>query len=191
MASLTAMTALGGDAARDEVIGGIRISEITDTDLASMAVRRGGGGDVETASVKMFGGLPAAGGSLSKGGDSIIWMGVEQYLVEAAPDTGSRKSATTRLAAALGAAASVTDQSDAYVRFDLEGDRVAGMLERLSAADNAGMDAGAAVRTPIHHMLCLLICREPGRRFTVYGPRSSAESLHHALTAAAGSLGAR
>jgi sarcosine oxidase subunit gamma len=118
-------------------------------------------------------------------------MGVDQYLVEATPDTGSRKSAATRLAAALGAAASVTDQSDAYVRFDLEGDRVAGMLERLSAADNAGMDAGAAVRTPIHHMLCLLICREPGRRFTVYGPRSSAESLHHALTAAAGSLGAR
>ena len=187
MASLTAMTALGGDAARDEVIGGIRISEVADTDLASMAVRRGGG-DVETASVKMFGGLPAAGGSLSKGGDRIIWMGVDQYLVEAAPDAGSRKSAATRLAAALGAAASVTDQSDAYVRFDLEGDRVADMLARLSAADNAGMDAGAAVRTPIHHMLCLLICREPGQRFTVYGPRSSAASLHHALAAAAGSL---
>ena len=98
MASLTAMTALGGDAARDEVIGGIRISEVADTDLASMAVRRGGDGDVETAAAKMFGGL-AAGGSLSKGGDSIIWMGVDQYLVEAAPDTGSRKSAATRLAA--------------------------------------------------------------------------------------------
>ena len=191
MASLTAMTALGGNAARDEVIGGIRISEVADTDLASMAVRRGGGGDVETAAAKMLGGLPAAGGSLSKGGDSIIWMGVDQYLVEAAPDTGSRKSAATRLAAALGAAASVTDQSDAYVRFDLEGDRVADMLARLSAADNAGMDAGAAVRTPIHHMLCLLICREPGQRFTVYGPRSSAASLHHALTAAAGSLAPR
>ena len=45
MASLTAMTALGGNAARDEVIGGIRISEVADTDLASMAVRRGGGGN--------------------------------------------------------------------------------------------------------------------------------------------------
>ena len=105
------------------------------------------------------------------------------------PDTGSRKSAAT-LAAAVGAAASVTDQSDAYVRFDLEGERLLDMLARLSAADSR-MDAGAAVRTPIHHMLCLLVCREPGTRFTIYGPRSSAASLHHALTAAAGSLAPR
>ena len=87
MASLTAMTALGGNAAQDEVIGGIRISEVADTDLASMAVRHGGGGDLKAAAAKMFGGLPAAGGSLSKDGDSIIWMGVDQYLVEASSDT--------------------------------------------------------------------------------------------------------
>ena len=51
-------------------------------------------------------------------------------------DTGSRKSAASRLAVALGAAASVTDQSDAYVRFDLEGERLLDMLARLSAADS-------------------------------------------------------
>ena len=61
------MTALGGDAPRDEVIGGIRISEVADTDLASMAVRRGGGGDVAMRAVKMFGGLPAAGGIAVQG----------------------------------------------------------------------------------------------------------------------------
>ena len=189
MASLTATTALGGDAARDEVIGGIRISEIADTDLASLAVRRGGATATQRASAKVFGGLPAAGGSLSNGGDRIIWMGVDQYLVETGP--GSQPDVAIRLAATLGAAASVTDQSDAYVRFDLDGTGVPAMLERLSAADNASMDAGDAVRTPIHHMLCLLVCREPAQRFTVYGPRSSAASLHHALTAAAGSLAPR
>ena len=116
MASLTAMTALGGNAARDEVIGGIRISEVADTDLASMAVRRGGGGDVETAAAKMLGGLPAAGGSLSKGGDSIIWMGLDQYLVEAAPDTGSRKSAAKRLALGLGRRPEAADSCVVRVR---------------------------------------------------------------------------
>jgi len=186
VASLTAHTALGGDAPRDQVIGSIRISEVADTDLASLAIRRGGGDAAKRAAKTMFGGLPAAGRSLFKGGDRIIWMGVDQYLVEAGPDP--QADATKRLTAALGMAASVTDQSDAYVRFDLEGDSVPAMLERLSAADNAMMDAGDAVRTPIHHMLCLLVCHEPGQRFTVYGPRSSAASLHHALTAAARSL---
>ena len=186
MARLTAFTALGAAAARDETIGGIRISEIAGIDLASLAVRRDGGSAVKRVATKMFGGLPSAGGSLSKGGDSIIWMGAEQYLIEA--DTDTQDNAAARIAVAFGAAASVTDQSDAYVRFDLEGDTVPAMLERLSAADSRKMDAGAAVRTPIHHMLCLLVCRESGRRFTVYGPRSSAASLHHALTAAAGSL---
>ena len=72
--------------------------------------------------------------------------------------------------------------------FRLQGERLLDMRERLSAADSRVMGAGATVRTPIHHMLCLLVCREPGTRFTIYGPRSSAASLHHALTAAAGSL---
>jgi hypothetical protein len=37
-------------------------------------------------------------------------------------------------------------------------------------------------------MLCVLVCRDAGIGFTVYGPRASAQSLHHALTAAAASL---
>ena len=188
MASLTAHTALGGDAPRDEVIGGIRITEIADTDLASLAIRRGGGDAAMRAAKTMFGGLPAAGGMLSRGEDSIIWMGADQYLVEAADSAEMPGRAASTLAVAVGAAATVTDQSDAYARFDLQGERLLDMLERLSAADSRMMGAGATVRTPIHHMLCLLVCREPGTRFTIYGPRSSAASLHHALTAAAGSL---
>lgn len=188
MASLTATTALGGIVPYDEVIAEIRITEVADIDLASIAARRDGGSAVKRVATKMFGGLPAAGRSLSKGDDGIIWMGVEQYLVEARSNGASSDSAATRLAAALGEAASITDQSDAWVRFDLEGARTPAMLERLSAADTRRMQAGVAVRTPIHHMLCLVICREDGTRYSVYGPRASAPSLHHALTAAAGSL---
>lgn len=193
MARLTATTALGGIVPCDEVIAEIRITEVADLDLASLAARRDGGSAVKRVATKMFGGLPSAGGSLSEGGDSIIWMGVDQYLVEvrsngASSDSAATRPAATRLAAALGEAASITDQSDAWVRFDLEGARVPDMLERLSAADTRRMRAGAAVRTPIHHMLCLVICREDGTRYSVYGPRASAPSLYHALAAAAGSL---
>lgn len=198
MARLTATTALGGIVPCDEVIAEIRITEVADLDLASLAARRDGGSAVKRVATKMFGGLPSAGGSLSEGGDSIIWMGVDQYLVEvrsngassdsAATRPAATRPAATRLAAALGEAASITDQSDAWVRFDLEGARVPDMLERLSAADTRRMRAGAAVRTPIHHMLCLVICREDGTRYSVYGPRASAPSLYHALAAAAGSL---
>ena len=198
MARLTATTALGGIVPCDEVIAEIRITEVADLDLASLAARRDGGSAVKRVATKMFGGLPSAGGSLSEGGDSIIWMGVDQYLVEvrsngassdsAATRPAATRPAATRLAAALGEAASITDQSDAWVRFDLEGARVPAMLERLSAADTRRMRAGAAVRTPIHHMLCLVICREDGTRYSVYGPRASAPSLYHALAAAAGSL---
>ena len=62
------------------------------------------------------------------------------------------------------------------------------MLERLSAADTRLMQGGAAVRTPIHHMLCVLVRRDAYISFTIYGPRASAQSLHHALTATAASL---
>ena len=41
MASLTAITALGSIEARDDLIGGVRITEIADTCLASLAMRRG------------------------------------------------------------------------------------------------------------------------------------------------------
>jgi hypothetical protein len=37
-------------------------------------------------------------------------------------------------------------------------------------------------------MLCVLVCRDAYTGFTIYGPRASAQSLHHALTAAAASL---
>ena len=186
MASLTATTALGGTIPYDEVIGGTRIIEITDTQLASLAMRRGRATVFERAARQALGtNLPTPGQRAGSSARGLIWMGADQYLVEAEPGA-------TDLAAdldiAFGAAASITDQSDAWVRFDITGDDVLAMLERLSAADTRRMQPGAAVRTPVHHMLCLLVCRDAHTSFTIYGPRASAESLHHALIAAAASL---
>lgn len=186
MASLTAITALGGITACDKTIGGIRIAEIPDTCLASLAMRRGKAASFKKAAKEALGtDLPAPGQRTGNGTHGVIWMGVDQFLVEA--ETGTADLAGG-LAASFGGAASITDQSDAWVRFDITGKDVPAMLERLSAADTRQMQGGAAVRTPVHHMLCVLVCRDAYIGFTIYGPRASAQSLHHALTAAAASL---
>lgn len=194
MTSLTAITALGGTTPYDEVISGIRITEIADTCLASLAMRRGKTAGFRKAAQKALGAnLPAAGQRTGNDEQAVIWMGPDQFLVEIATSADDLAGdlagdLADRLGAAFGAAASITDQSDAWVRFDISGNKTVAMLERLSAADTRQMQANAAVRTPVHHMLCLLICREAGTSFTIYGPRASAQSLHHALTAAAASL---
>ena len=191
MTSLTPLTALGGTAPYDEMIGGIRIVEIADTCLASLAMRRGKAAAFRNAARQALGtGLPAPGQRTGTDERGVIWMGPDQYLVEV--ETGGAQTDGADLVDALGiafkTAASITDQSDAFVRFDITGKDVPAMLERLCAADTRQMLGGAAVRTPIHHMLCVLVCRDAYTGFSVYGPRSAAQSLHHALTAAAASL---
>ena len=190
MTSLTAITALGGSVPRDDVIGTIRITEITTTCLASLAMRRGRAAAFAKAAATAFDtDLPAPGQRQGDHARGVIWMGADQFLAE--DDTGTADMAggfARGLGATFGDCASITDQSDAWVRFDIRGDDAPAMLERLSAADTRQMRAGAALRTPVHHMLCVLVCRETGTTFTLYGPRASAQSLHHALTAAAASL---
>ena len=190
MASLTAITALGGTVPRDDVIGTIRITEITTTCLASLAMRRGRTAAFAKAAATAFDtDLPAPGQRQGDHARGVIWMGPDQFLVEDNAGTADMAGECAKwLGTTFGDSASITDQSDAWVRFDIRGDDTPAMLERLSAADTRQMLAGAAVRTPVHHMLCVLVCRETGTAFTLYGPRASAQSLHHALTTAAAAL---
>jgi sarcosine oxidase subunit gamma len=191
---LTAITALGGIEARDDLFGGVRITEVADTCLASLAMRRGKAARFRKAAQTALGtDLPAPGQRTGDDTRGVIWMGPDQFLVEAetgmtASTTASMTDLAGELAASFGETASITDQSDAWVRFDITGKDVPAMLERLSAADTRLMLGGAAVRTPVHHMLCVLVCRDAYTGFTIYGPRASAQSLHHALTAAATAL---
>ena len=180
MASLTPTTALGDTIPFDKTIGGNRIREVSDAVMASLAMLKGKGAAFKKAAASQLGDMPTPGHA---GGDkhaSTVWMGPDQYLVEGID--------AVTLAAAFGTSAAVTDQSDAWVRFDVTGGNVVAMLERLSGADTRRMQAGSATRTAIHHMHCVIVCRAGGTDFTILGPRSSAASLHHALVAAAASL---
>jgi len=178
--SLTPKTALGGSTPFDETIDGLRIVEISAPVMASLAMLKGRSSAFNKAAGTKLGKLPEPGTMRSHKKVGTVWMGPDQYLIEGM-DASS-------LAAAFGASAAVTDQSDAWVRFDVTGEDVVAMLERLSNADSRGMMQGDATRTAIHHMHCVILCRAAGTDFTILGPRSSAASLHHALLAAAASL---
>jgi len=78
----------------------------------------------------------------------------------------------------------LTDQSDAWSGFALQGAKVPKMLERLVANAPATYASGKAVRTQIEHIGCWVIGLTQNE-WQILGPRSSAQSLFDALKHAA------
>ena len=165
---LKPITALGHDAPEVDTVGPWTITERADIALASLALRRGRLGDVQTSAAAAGVPLPPAGASASAAVYSAFWMTPEMWMVEA--PYASHEDIRAHLLPAFGDAASITEQTDAWVRFDL-----------------AKAPAGAATRTVMEHLGCYLIKRSD-TLVTIYGPRSSAQSLHHALIVAAQSV---
>jgi sarcosine oxidase, subunit gamma len=175
---------LGGDAPRVETFDGFVLSENAGLALASLSCRHGRAAELAKASLALFGiAMPGPGKFVSAPPYGIFWTGPEQWFIEA--PFATHEDIARILRVGLRDTASVTEQTDGWVQFDVEGARVADVFERLCALDMRRMQTGEATRTLIEHLGCLVICREAGRRFTVLGPRSSARSLHHALVSAA------
>lgn len=184
---LKPLTPLGGQEARIDVIGAVTISENVDTALASLAIRAGKDKPFATAAKKALKfALPGPGLWVGKDGLGAWWTSPDQWFIEA--PVASHEDIAGALKPVFGENASVTEQSGGWCRFDLEGDDCVGVLQRLCAVDTATMKAGAATRSVIEHMGIFIVCREAATRFTIYGGRSSAGSLHHALVTAAKSV---
>jgi sarcosine oxidase subunit gamma len=79
--------------------------------------------------------------------------------------------------------ASITEQTDAWCRFDLIGSNLAEPLSLLCNVDVPSFKGGEVTRCQMDHMGCFLICRDL-TNITILGPRSAAGSLYHAVTAA-------
>ena len=182
---LKPITALGHDLPEVTTIGPWTLTERADVALASLAVRRGRLADVQAAAA--IAGIPLPAPGLSEQGAiyGAFWITPEMWMVEAT--IASHEDIRADLLAVFGDAASLTEQTDAWVRFDLAGAGLARVLERLSNFDLAQAAAGAATRTVMEHLGCYLIKRSDAL-ITIYGPRSSAQSLHHALVVAAQSV---
>jgi sarcosine oxidase subunit gamma len=180
---LKALTALGRPEPLAGRIGPVALTERTDAALASAAARRGR--DAEMGERAGGAGIPLPGPGRAEAGPlwGAFWVSPGMWFVEA--PLATHEDIAAHLKAILGDSASVTEQTDAWVRLDVEGP-LAPMFERLCNVDLARFPPGSATRTLLEHLGVYLV-RRSDDRMSVLGPRSSAASLHHALAAAAGS----
>lgn len=183
--SLHALTALGERAPLTHTVGSLRIEERFDVALASVASRRGRAEDVARAAAAA--GIPLPVPATWQAGPvfSTFWVAPEMWFVEA--PFGSHEDFAAHLVPLFGGAASVTEQTDAWVRFELTDTAMPRLMERLCNVDFVARPDGFATRTVIEHLGCYLI-RKSSTAVTLYGPRSSARSLLHALEVTAESL---
>ena len=174
---LKPLTPLGHATPQTDTIGAVTITENIGIALASVATRRGREGDVESAAKVLNIVLPAPG----RASENALWLAPDQWMIEAPYAT--HEDIVAILKPAFGDAASITEQTDAWVRFDLSGPNLHAMFELICNLDTRTMHPGHGTRTVIEHLGCYVTCRDGG--FTILGPRSSAKSLHHALITAA------
>jgi sarcosine oxidase subunit gamma len=185
VASLQPLTALGRREATTVTRGPLTISERTDVALASVAARKGRAADLSTAAQTV--GVPLPGPATHQPGApySAFWVAPEMWFVEAPYAT--HELIADLLKTALGDTASITEQTDAWVAFDLAAADLTPVLERLCNVDYASVPTGYATRTVMEHLGVYLVKHGPGAA-RLYGPRSSAESLLHALETTAKAL---
>ncbi|MDG4647294.1 sarcosine oxidase subunit gamma [Roseibacterium sp. SDUM158017] len=185
---LEPLCATGGARPRSARHGAVSVAETPDLAIASVAERAGGAEALDALAQELAGAPPPEPRRVTgrPGGVQLMWTGPGQWFALAPFDT--HEDMADRLAARLGGAASVTEQTDGWVCFVLEGEGATALLERLCRLDLARMQAGMADRTGIEHMNCFVICDAPGRSYRVLGARSSALSLWHALETVARGL---
>jgi sarcosine oxidase subunit gamma len=182
VASLQPLTALGRREATTVTHGPLTITERTDVALASVAARKGRASDLETGA--QAAGVPLPGPATHQSGApyAAFWVAPDMWLVEA--PFATHELIADMLKSALRDAASITEQTDAWVAFDLAAADLAPLLERLCNVDFRTVPTGHATRTVMEHLGVYLIKHGDGAA-RIYGPRSSAESLLHAIETAA------
>lgn len=181
MSDMTPLTPLGAKTPRIDTHSGVKMTENTDAALASFAARRGQEDAARKALHSFTGTSAPAPGKGDFGKMDVFWTGPDQWMVMAPHATQEDLAGQIKTTAAQ--TASVTEQNDAWCRFDLTGPQLANVFERLCAVNLRDDPVGTATRTSIDHLGCFLLCRDEDN-ITVLGPRSSAGSLHHALLTA-------
>lgn len=183
MHNLKPVTALGGATPRVDTFDHITIAENDSRALASVTARMGQEKACHRALKKLLGDVPQAGKAVLRTPEAAFWMGPDQWMIDAPRET--HELLADQMKTLLGSTASVTEQTGAWVCFDVTGPAVAEMSERLCAVAIRKMQAGDAQRTVIHHLGCFVIRQQADDHIRIFGPRASAASLHHALLDAA------
>lgn len=179
MSDLIPTTALGGTTPRSVTHGALRLTENAVLGLASLALHRGGDAPAPFGLT-----LPAPGGWVQGEGVAAFWTGPDQWMIE------GENRAEDNFAAELAKAApgcSVTEQTDGWVVFEIKASLgaqpVEQLLQKLINIDLRDFGPGRAQRTGLEHLSVFVIRRAPGE-VAVFGMRSAAETLWHALETA-------
>jgi sarcosine oxidase subunit gamma len=179
MHDLAPLYPLGGHSPQIDVFDRITLTENADYACVSIAAHLGCNDKLSDIAKKTIGvALPLAGNITNQNDVTAIWSGPEQWMIEA--PIHSHETMADDLAFKLIGIAAVTEQNDAFVRFDLTGELCVTVLERLCAVNIRQMPFNTATRTTIEHISCFIIHRSAGY-FSILGARSSAQSLHHNL----------
>ncbi|WP_424987220.1 sarcosine oxidase subunit gamma [Microbulbifer sp. S227A] len=181
MHDLKPLTPLGAAEPRVERIGPVTLTETVSVALASVAARLGREEAARSTLARVIGAEAPAPSRHGGGTPAAFWTGPDQWMIEA--PIATHEDLARQMVDTFGDTASVTEQTDAWCRFDLGGDDLPSVMERLCAVDLRPWQGGEVQRTTIDHLGCFLLCRDP-RHLSVIGPRSSAGSLHHALVTA-------
>ncbi|WP_413203920.1 sarcosine oxidase subunit gamma [Rhodospirillum sp. A1_3_36] len=187
MSDLTPLTALGGAEPARLTLGALTLTENADLALASLALRRDSiVGSGRPAPLGLD--LPDPGGWVGLQGVGAFWTSPGQWMIEAEEAAGGDFAALVKTAAPD---CSVTEQTDAWVAFEVTSSQGAGplvgLLEKLANLDADLFGPGQATRTAIEHMSCYII-RRAEDRLAILGMRTLANSLWHTLTQAASRL---
>lgn len=181
MPDLAPITPLGHAQPITETYGPITLTEVVDRAYASIAARLGQTDDT-TAHLEQYLKTRLPDVERIAGQDpAAFWIGPDQWMIMA--DFDRHETLAIDLAQQAQGHFSVTEQTDAWCRFDLTGARLADLFERLCPVNIRAKPDGTAVRTTIDHLGCFVLIFDQGH-IAVMGPRSAAGSLHHALVIA-------
>lgn len=180
MHDLTPITALGATTPQVDKVAGVELRENPGLALASVSARLGQEGACRGHLADLLeADPPAPGRTRLHDPEAAFWMGSDQWMVGAPFDT--HENLAEQLTTRFGTSASVTEQTDAWVCFDIRGDGIEAVMELCCNINIRAMKTGDAQRTSIHHLGCFVLRRDPANWLRILGPRSSAGSLHHAL----------
>lgn len=186
MHDLQPLTALGGTTPQVDSFEHITIAENDNLALASVAARLGHETACHKTLRKLLGAVPEPGKAVLHDPEAGFWMGPDQWMIGAPRATHELLADT--LSDLFTDAASVTEQTGAWVCFDVIGPAMPDSCERICAVPIRKMSAGDTQRTIIHQLGCFVIRRESADHIRILGPRASAGSLHHTLITAAQSV---
>ena len=174
--ALAPRSSLGG---YQRMVGTVAIAEVAGLALVSAAVPQGGDAAFSAALAEGFGAARPAPGDSTRGdrlAARVLGMQPDQlFILFEAPDPDR---ATETVAAALGSAAYLTDQSDSWAMLRVSGTGVRAALERICSLDLAdeAFPEGRVARTVMEH-LAVIVLRDGGDSFLLMSPRSSARSF--------------